>query len=123
MLSNDLLITFTTRLFAASNVMSSLHTQSSSENRVSQVCALLRWQAASRQAGISTQQGSRSYSRIVRLEDRLRSAIVVADGHRLPAPVIPARVALVQLETKVLIPTCEQEAYAERPLSCEGHGW
>jgi hypothetical protein len=102
--------------------------------RIGQVnCAHAAAAAASRQAGRqasgqpkqspSPQHGSRSYSRIVRLENRLRSAIVVADGLRLPAPVIPARIALVQLEAKVLIPTCEQEAHTERPLSCEGYGW
>mmetsp|Transcript_18571 Transcript_18571/g.37742 ORF Transcript_18571/g.37742 Transcript_18571/m.37742 type:complete len:225 (+) Transcript_18571:176-850(+) len=52
---------------------------------------------------------------VLLLEDRLRRLVVCADCRGFPAAVVARRVALVQLETKVLVPARPQKRYAERP--------
>ena len=97
-LSNDLLITLTTSVFAASSVMSSLRTG-----------------ARVRAADL---MGCAQRAPVVRLQDGLRGPIVVPDSLRFPAAVVATRITLVQLEAKVLVPPRKQEAHAERPLAC-----
>lgn len=45
--------------------------------------------------------------------------VVGADGRSLPAPVVPARVAVVQLEAVVLVPPREEERNAKGPQASE----
>ena len=53
------------------------------------------------------------------LERGLRGPVVVADRLRFPATIVAARVTLIELEAKVLVPASEQEADTEWPLACE----